>query len=459
MINIIKKITEFEDVKKYLLDTYGKTKRIPSEDQINSDDNIQSYETVRLLFKKHTGKSLSEYFKDLGFINRTVINPLEFNFELICKELLRMTYELNRIPSKNEINNNENLPKSHILLRIFRANGYDRYIDFLRENGYRITIQRSRPNNLTYEQLCEMWENYFENKNRYPSANDCRYDNNLPYWRTVRKICGNKFNDFYEIYGTGKNIKTKSYKEYCNLFKAICERENRVLNVADLVNNDYGLPCSQWLIENCPDKHLNDYNDFITYLDLKPKYNATKEYAISNIYKKYKKLGRPLITSDFKHTTDFDIGLAIIYKHWGSFNSMLNDLDLPIAEGIGTLFTFEDGEVTKSIHEYNVSKFFRKNNIKYQRDVLYSSFVPSYEGLKNCDYVVKANQCIWYIEIAGIVHSETSEDKGSIQKGYRKNLKEKILLLNQSGVNYKIIYPEDLKEKSIEEIFSFLIKQ
>ena len=37
-----------------------------------------------------------------------------------------------------------------------------------------------------------------------------------------------------------------------------------------------------------------------------------------------------------------------------------------------------------------------------------------------------------------------------------KKLNYKIKLLNESKVNYLIIYPEDIKYKSLEEIFSFL---
>jgi hypothetical protein len=115
---------------------------------------------------------------------------------------------------------------------------------------------------------------------------------------------------------------------------------------------------------------------------------------------------------------------------------------------------FEDGELVKSKYEFNVSTFLKQNNINYLRDVKYKTFINGYIGNKDCDYMIENNGEIWYVEVAGMMDKENATDK--IRKQYRINLEEKKKMLKESKLNHKIIYPNDLNRKPLNEIFDFL---
>ena len=43
-----------------------------------------------------------------------------------------------------------------------------------------------------------------------------------------------------------------------------------------------------------------------------------------------------------------------------------------------------------------------------------------------------------------------------IEKNYIKRFNDKLKLLEKSNLNYLVLYPKDFKEKTLDEIFSFL---
>lgn len=250
---------------------------------------------------------------------------------------------------------------------------------------------------------------------------------------------------------------------------------------------------------------------------------------------KYNKLNRPLMYDDFRNPNRFDeIDITTIRHHWGTFDKMLEDLNLPINQedmihkhknidelkndiiklcehiesnenrkniavddinncewclnaqtyqkyfkeklsltlsdfiksigyipnepGKGMIYQFDDGEITKSQWEYQTSKYFRENNIDYERNVKYKNFISTYKGNKDCDYVVKTNNNVWYIEIAGILYRDriNKEKPDKIKIRYQINLKQKEKMLQDNNLNYKIIYPHELKTTPLPELFSFL---
>lgn len=119
------------------------------------------------------------------------------------------------------------------------------------------------------------------------------------------------------------------------------------------------------------------------------------------------------------------------------------------------VYYLDNGEKCMSGYEYDISKWLNKYNIKYQRDIPYIQIHDTYEGRMDCDYKIFNNNEIFYVEMAGFypkINSRPSEE----EKYYAKKLHYKIRLLNEAKVNYLIIYPEDMKYKSLEEIFSFL---
>ncbi len=127
-----------------------------------------------------------------------------------------------------------------------------------------------------------------------------------------------------------KHLKEKTYEEFCKEFIDISDKLGRPLRVVEITS--YGLPTSRWYISNCPDESVANYNQFLSYLGLKPRYEISKEYTIDAILKKYEELKRPLKMSDFANPIGDEIGISTIKNHWGNLNKMKEDLNLPITQ-------------------------------------------------------------------------------------------------------------------------------
>lgn len=132
--------------------------------------------------------------------------------------------------------------------------------------------------------------------------------------------------------------------------------------------------------------------------------------------------------------------------------------------GEGLSHTFYDGEITTSQFEYMFSSFLRKCglrcNVDYFRNVRYSTFCDGYNGMRDCDYVINYNDNIIYVEIAGIIgqykifYYEDKPIKSSKSKeNYRQKLKEKEELLNFNNCIYFILFPCDLTEENMKQVF------
>lgn len=115
-----------------------------------------------------------------------------------------------------------------------------------------------------------------------------------------------------------------------------------------------------------------------------------------------------------------------------------------------------NGEKCDSSYECKVSTWLINSGINYKRNVLYKDIDAQYNGLMNCDYLIKHNGIKWYVEIAGMLWSENyiPTTKETINYRFKLSLKEKMLKRNK--LNYKIFYAKELESKSIEDLFSFL---
>jgi hypothetical protein len=121
-------------------------------------------------------------------------------------------------------------------------------------------------------------------------------------------------------------------------------------------------------------------------------------------------------------------------------------------------YYMDDGEVCASSYEYDISTWLKGRNISYERNVKYRDFIENYKGKMDCDYkFVLDNGEIWYIEMAGFIHTyEFEKLKQRPEQIYYFKIKYKEKLLRRSNSNYLIISVDDMKKKSLSEIFYFL---
>jgi hypothetical protein len=121
-------------------------------------------------------------------------------------------------------------------------------------------------------------------------------------------------------------------------------------------------------------------------------------------------------------------------------------------------YYMDDGEVCASSYEYDISTWLKGRNISYERNVKYRDFIENYKGKMDCDYkFVLDNGEIWYVEMAGFIHTYKFEKlKQRPEQIYYFKIKYKEKLLRRSNSNYLIISVDDMKKKSLSEIFYFL---
>ena len=227
-----------------------------------------------------------------------------------------------------------------------------------------------------YNELCLMWNDYFNKNGTYPNSLACQSNKELPAWSRVREICGDKYITFCEMYGINKNNIKKDYNYYCELVKQLSIKLGRTPTVKDLREHSKEIPDYRWLVDNCPDENVKGYNSFINFIGLKPYYDISKEMATDIILKKAKELDYKLKISDFKNNPTVDeIGMSTINRIWGSFNNMLKELGMPINQiGRSTL--------EKSIEEL-------EKDIKRLCEYLYDANghkIVSVEDVRNCKW-------------------------------------------------------------------------
>lgn len=136
----------------------------------------------------------------------------------------------------------------------------------------------------------------------------------------------------------------------------------------------------------------------------------------------------------------------------------------------GNIYTFDNGEVTKSINEYSFSNFLRKElflkyNIDYIRDVMYKTFSNEKSKI-NCDYLIKVdNDLELYIELAGMITNYKDDSWRNHQypsereNNYRDTLIKKENLLKDNCKNYLFLFPSDMKNDKYKTILLNKLKE
>ena len=142
--------------------------------------------------------------------------------------------------------------------------------------------------------------------------------------------------------------------------------------------------------EDMTHKHIDDINIYID--DLHNICDKTLE-----------KYNRNNITMfDIEEFTELNIKGCAIFKNIKKISNITarkiiesyKDFKLQ-KEGFGSVHRFIDGEISKSNYEFTFSNKLKElgyiYNKDYFRDVRYRDFIKNYDGLLDCDYIIKIN--------------------------------------------------------------------
>lgn len=189
--------------------------------------------------------------------------------------------------------------------------------------------------NLTVDDLIILYKQYFKLNGSYPTTSDCKYENNLPSTDRIGIILENNKIDkfiFYNILGMKYRFPddNKYYQQFLDIFIDESKKKGSPITCKELTNNTFGIPDGRWFINHCPDKNIKNYNQFIEWCGLKPRYEMSKEKVIEIILDMQSKIDRPLMKVDFRKPTQNSVGMGVIKRYWGGINDMKRELGLTI---------------------------------------------------------------------------------------------------------------------------------
>ena len=147
-------------------------------------------------------------------------------------------------------------------------------------------------------------------------------------------------------------------------------------------------------------------------------------------------------------------------KYFGSIENVCRLLDIDYKKhykgaGAGKIGYDKLGQLCKSIAEKDISNYFIDNNIKFMKEIPYSDIiVNNKEGnSRRLDWTIFINNNKYFVEYFGMYDRNP---RGSIGRKYSNKTKKKIKDLYKAGVNDNciFIFPDDIKNKTLDEIFS-----
>jgi len=205
------------------------------------------------------------------------------------------------------------------------------------------------------------------------------------------------------------------------------------------------------------------YNQIIEGLNWIPSGSTsmvrTEEEMLRDFNNLFLKLKRIPYHSDMNNNSDIASAPTYI-SHFGSIENICKLLDIDYKKyykggGAGKICFDKNGEKCKSLEECNISNFFIDNELIFVRQPKYKELIE--DSKKVFDWKVLINNQWRYVEYAGMY---SDKPRGGIGRKYKERLDDKIEILRLNGHLDKclFIYPEDVKTKTLKEIFEpFLV--
>lgn len=265
---------------------------------------------------------------------------------------------------------------------------------------------------LDYDDIVFLCNEYIQKNNTFPSNKDFRYSNNLPSLgklvRVLRKRGISKA-DFVNLFGHNYHYTCKgaevSYSYYIDEYKRLSFELKRPIGEKEL--KKYSLPRGDWFVKHCPDKTIQSWNDFVAWCGFLPLKKRSKEDIAKILLDYDSKIDRPILRRDI--TMD-NLGFSIsqIRNIWGSLANCKKELGLKITP---------QGRVVKSFEYYQdaldsiIDKIIKdgKTEIVW-RDILSSGIPCSYSAL-NKAFENEHVSLSEYISERGVTFWRTSAEK------------------------------------------------
>lgn len=426
-----------------------KIKKYSEEHQINPSGRailslIQNIPVYHQGFVRHYGLTPRQIIDscDLSFKFRR--KPLQYTDEEIIKMYKKLAKKLGHAPTFSEIEElqklDKTIPSAHTLNNRFGS------IDKLAEKCglYKKTKGQAYKGDFLINEL----KRFYSEFKRIPTQKDFEGRDGYPSRKTFTNHFG-KFNNALRLAGFDVIERPEYTKEFLinEIHRFIKEFGKQPS--CDEMDKTEGYPSREAFR-----KLFGKWNNAIKETGLEPKVSNYTDEELEYYFRDFiNKNDRIPTLHEFNNNPKYP-SFWCYQNRFGSWNKAVEAYGFEVNEGVsGSYYTFENGEVCTSTYEFDVSNWLRKNKISYLRNIPYRDFIFEYNGRKNCDYGIIHNGEWIFLEIAGLY--TTREKKSSMEEDYIKRFDDKVdnLLCH---FNSMVLYPDDFKSKSLDELFSFL---
>jgi len=319
----------------------------------------------------------------------------EFSEQYMYDKFMRLYVELGRIPSFEEINMCEYMPNYSTYINKF--GGYKEFL--IKVDLFELVEDKDKKryvHNYTAQDLLNKLERYIKDNNKIPQCKDLDSDLNMPCMRT--------YEDYFGSYITALDL--LGFKEQ---FLEINPMSKRYTNKE---------------IENNLIKLYKELNRTPTFEDLDECSYTANSGTYSN---RYGYLSNAFDICNIPYSKKF--------KFKRSFGKYIKKHITP------------RGTLCLSKSEFIITCWLEDNNLEYIKEIYYKDFLEGDNSRRKIDWIIEYNNKLYYVEYFGLYFNRL----------YKKKANKKIDDCREKGIDLIAILPHDLKNRTMEEIFDFVV--
>lgn len=435
-----------EEIIKAIQEFYNKNGRTPRSNEFRNENSLPSYQNVR----KILNCTLIEDIFALCDLERTeavVGGKIDKQFGL--DKLIEYNNLLGRVPKQKDFYKYKWRPNYN-----WYIDNFDSY-----DNACYLIGLIEKP--LTNEEriLASVKEliKLAKKLNKCPTVYEFESINHRGFSRReLERRLGLKYNvickTYIPEYTINHNLDISKEKIFEDMKNMLVEN-GCAMTFEQMKNN--GLPYSHTVFES---KCNMTFNQIIEYIGYTPVGSTTmvrtEEEMLRDFYDLFVKLKRIPYHNDMNNNKSIASAGTYI-RYFGSIENVCKILNIDYRKyfkgaGAGKICFDNNGDICKSLEECNITNFFIGNNIIYDKQPKYNELIKG--SRKLFDWKVFVNNQWYYVEYAGMY---SDKPRGSIGRKYKERLEDKIESLRLNGHLSKclFIYPDDVKTKTLKEIF------
>jgi len=312
-------------------------------------------------------------------------------------------------------------------------------------------------------------ENFYNENGRFPYVSE--FDKNRPKnclnRRSMERNLGMSWNEILRKHFPNKNLnqlRPSTLPSKDNIIKELINLKNKLdrTPMVKEINKD-NLTFSEPVIYKVF-SDINCFSDFCKMMDWEmignENFVESKSDMLKNFYKLYLELGRIPYYKDLDECKYTKSGQSY-FKYFDNILNVCNILDIDYKDnytnkGAGFISFDKNDNMCKSEVELKISNYLIDNDIEFEKETLYKNIIKK-DVEWRFDWEILINNKKYYVEYFGMFYNDANRyKKHNILRRYRRKTIKKIKALYKANkINDCIfIFPKDIKNKSLDEIFS-----